>query len=102
MPVHKKSNNNFVATEPRQGWAFFEETGQWRRTPQPWGAPKDHFPREYGDWVAVKKPTDWQPPAGTLAGESLLGAGGASLNAAEGGSASGTKIGAGHKPQPYG
>ena len=110
MPVRKKSNSNLVADEPKQGWAYFEETGQWRRTPDPWGAPKDHFPREYGDWFAVSKPKNWQPPAGTLAGESLLGGGGASLNAAGGGTvggatngtSSGTKIGAGHKPQPYG
>jgi hypothetical protein len=100
--MRKKSNSNFVPKQPRQGWAFFEETGQWRRTPEPWGAPKNHFPRELGDWVAINKPKGWQPPAGTLAGESLLGAGGASLNAAEGGSGGGMKIGAGHKPQPYG
>ena len=79
MPVRKKSNSNFVADEPKQGWAYFEETGQWRRTPDPWGAPKDHFPKEYGDWFAVKKPKDWTPPAGTLAGVSLLGGGGAAL-----------------------
>ena len=110
MPVRRKSNSNFVADEPKQGWAYFEETGQWRRTPAPWGAPKDHFPKEYGDWFAVTKPAGWQPPAGTLAGESLLDGGAASLNAAGGGSGggttsgpvSGTKTGAGHKPQPYG
>ncbi len=105
MSVRKKSNSNFVADEPKQGWAYFEETNQWRRTPDPWGAPRDHFPREYGDWFAVKKPASWQPPAGTLAGESLLGGGAAGLNASGGsggGTASGTKIGAGHKPQPYG
>jgi hypothetical protein len=76
--VRKKSNTNFVAAEPKQGWAYFEETNQWRRTPHPWGAPHDHFPKEYGDWVAVKRPTSWQPPQGTLDGESLLD-GGASL-----------------------
>ncbi len=106
MPVRRKSNTNFVAEQPKQGWAFFEESGQWRRTPDPWGAPRDHFPKEYGDWFAVTKPAGWQPPAGTLAGESLLDGGAVSLNAAGGGSgggtASGTKIGAGHKPQPYG
>ena len=95
-----------MADEPKQGWAFFVESGQWRRTPDPWGAPRDHFPKEYGDWFAVTKPAGWQPPAGTLAGEALLDGGAAGLNSAGGGSgggtASGTKIGAGHKPQPYG
>jgi hypothetical protein len=104
MPVRKKSNTNFVAEEPRQGWAYFEDTKQWRRTPEPWGAPRDHFPKEYGDWVAVKRPQSWQPPQGTLAGESLL-SGGAGLNAAEsGGSGGGTghKLGkGGHGQQPY-
>jgi hypothetical protein len=109
--MRKKSNGNLIAAEPKQGWAFFEETGQWRRTPQPWGAPRDHFPKELGDWVAVSKPKSWQPPTdalgGSLAGESLLGAGGASLRmfAPAGGDAPAggghTKIGAGHKPQGY-
>ena len=100
--MRKKSNNHFVAEQPKQGWAYFEESNQWRRTPDPWGAPGNHFPKEFGDWVAVSKPQDWQPPHGTLAGESLLD-GGARLNAAgSDGSGSGTKIGAGGKPQPYG
>jgi hypothetical protein len=109
MPVRKKSNTNFVAEEPKQGWAYFEDMNQWRRTPYPWGAPGDHFPKEYGDWVAVKRPKSWQPPQGTLAGESLLSGGAGLLRfAPEGGAddaglpAGGhTKIGAGHKPQPY-
>jgi len=100
--MRKKSNTNFVAEQPRQGWAYFEESNQWRRTPHPWGAPGDHFPREYGDWVAVSRPKGWQPPTGalggTLAGESLLD-GGANLLAA--GSGGHMKIGAGHKPQGY-
>ncbi len=108
--MRKKSNSNFVADEPKQGWAFFEESGQWRRTPDPWGAPRDHFPKEYGDWFAVTKPKDWTPPAGTLAGESLLDGGAGLLMFAPegdagggsgGGTGSGTKIGAGHKPQGY-
>lgn len=61
-----KSDNRFVAEEPRQGWAFFEESGAWRRTPQPWGAPADHFPKEWGGWVAVRKPKDWLPPLPTV------------------------------------
>jgi hypothetical protein len=103
MPVRKKSNTNFVAEEPRQGWAYFEDMNQWRRTPEPWGAPNDHFPKEYGDWVAVKRPQSWQPPQSTLAGESLL-SGGAGLNAAGGGAGGGTghKLGkGGHGQQPY-
>ena len=105
--MRKKSNTNFKAEQPRQGWAFFEESNQWRRTPHSWGAPGDHFPREFGGWFAVSKPLGWQPPAGTLAGESLLDAGGASLRmfapAVDGAGAGGghTKIGAGHKPQGY-
>ncbi|MBA4357650.1 MAG: hypothetical protein C0405_08000 [Desulfovibrio sp.] len=105
--------------QPGQGWAFFDESGTWRRTPQPWGAPEGHFPKELGPWLAVSKPKSWLPPRGTLAGESLLGAGGASLLmfAPEGDAdasldagddqgvhppAGGhTKIGAGHKPQGY-
>jgi hypothetical protein len=106
MPVRKKSNTNFVAEQPKHGWAYFEKTGHWRRTPEPWGAPRDHFPREYGDWFAVKRPRDWQPPTdaqgGPVTGVALRD-GGTSLNAAEGGgSGGGMKIGAGHKPQPYG
>ena len=107
MPIRRKSNSNFVADKPKQGWAYFEETGQWRRTPDPWGAPRDHYPREYGDWFAVSKPKSWQPPAGTLAGESLLdGGAGLMMTAPEGGAglpADGghTKTGAGHKPQGY-
>lgn len=102
MPVRKRAKNQF-ADEPKQGWAFFEESNQWRRTPEPWGAPRNHFPKAYGDWVAVSKPKNWRPPAGTLAGESLLDGGAAGLSAAEGGSGGGgMKIGAGHKPQPYG
>lgn len=115
MPVRKKSNTNFVAQQPRQGWAYFGDSNEWRRTPHPWGAPGDHFPKDLGDWVAVSKPKGWQPPAGTLAGESLLGAGAAALKlfaepggdggqgAASGPAGAGghTKIGAGHKPQGY-
>lgn len=48
--------------------------------------------------MAVSRPTGWQPPAGTLAGESLLDGGAGLLAAGPGGH---TKIGAGHKPRPY-
>lgn len=53
----------------------------------------------------MSKPNSWLPPAGTLAGESLLD-GGASLllfapEKAAGAGSGHTKIGAGQKPQPY-
>jgi hypothetical protein len=99
MPGQKKSNNNFMVKQPRQGWAFFEQSNTWRRTPEPWGALTSYFPKEYGDWVAVSKPKGWLPPHGTLAGESLLGDGMASLSAAGG---IGYKLGkGGHGQQPY-
>ncbi|MBA4357310.1 MAG: hypothetical protein Q7U56_12060 [Humidesulfovibrio sp.] len=107
MSTQKKSNTNFVAEQPRRGWAYFEKSDIWRRTPYPWGAPGNHFPKEYGDWVAVAKPKAWSPPEGSIAGESLLGGGSASLRAAadgDGGSGGGTgyKLGkGGHGQQQY-
>jgi len=53
------------------------------------------------DWWVVARPRDWTPPEP----RSLLSLGAAAENSAEvsgGGTASGTKIGAGGKPQPYG
>lgn len=100
--TQNKSERRFDQEESRQGWAFFEESGAWRRTPQPWGAPADHFPKEMGGWVSVRKPKSWLPPVEALIGEPLLGSGGATLSSAGGGGAgSGTKKGAGHKPQSY-
>ncbi len=101
--ARRKSNNNFMADEPREGWAFFEQTNTWRRTPSPSGASPEYFPKEWGDWVAVSRPKDWLPDENTRLnlGSSLHAAPGAS-EAPTGSGGGGMKIGAGHKPQPYG
>ena len=98
--AERKGRGNQVVDGPRQGWAYFEETNQWRRTPEAWGTPSDHFPKESGDWVSVSKPISWRPPAGTLAGESLLD-GGFGLSPL-GQSGDHMKIGAGKYPQKFG
>jgi hypothetical protein len=50
------------------------------------------------DWWVVAKDKDWTPPEPT----SLLNLGSAAGSSGAGGSGGSTKIGSGHKPQPYG
>ena len=101
--ARRKSNNNFMADEPREGWAFFEQTNTWRRTPSPSGASPEYFPKEWGDWVAVSRPKDWLPDENTrLNLGSSLHAAPNMAGVAGGGTSGGMKIGAGNKPQPYG
>lgn len=98
--ARKKSNNNFVEDGHREGWAFFEKTNTWRRTPSPSGASPDYFPKEWGEWVAVSRTKGWLPDEDTRLnlGSSLHAATNETGEAGGGG----MKIGAGHKPQPYG
>lgn len=94
--AQKKSNNNFMADEPWEGWALFENTNTWRRTPSPSGAAPDSFPKEWGEWVAVSRPKGWLPDGNTRLnlGSSLH----AAPSASGAGAGGGMKIGAGHKP----
>ena len=109
--MRKKSNTNFVAEQPKRHWAVFEETGRVLPLPDPHklGVGRADSPKEYGLWFAQAMPAAWEPATRFVSsGELLAARRGEGMSAASGagggtdGSGGGMKIGAGHKPQPYG